>query len=366
MFSRYRKRNEVIAKAGFPLIARRKTGVALTVSTISVRQIGIIDIPRLRNLRRAHVSLEFPDAMHTSQFEDVLAAMPLGRRYSRVFVSGTDDAPSALVELRPEPEDYRWVVTGLGARAAEECDSTDDLVDLWSSLLAFAVGAAGVDGAKRVHASVPLDGIAYQSLLRAGFSVYSHQAVVRAPASQLGCVEVENVRVREREPSDTWSIHHLYHLTTPRPVQYAEALTSNHWDSHRTLNLRTRGFVIDDRDGLAGYCQIGGRGNQHTLDLMIVPGKLYMLPALIGHAVKLAKINPVEPVWVAVADYHREYLPILESIGFEVIGRQASMVRYTMVPACVNPSRWSSVVTDVIERLPARTPVVSRCVRSRN
>jgi hypothetical protein len=366
MFSRYRQRSEVKARAELPLIARRKTGVALTVSTISVRQIGIIDIPRLRDLRRSHVSLVFPDAMHTSQFEDVLAAMPLGRRYSRVFVSETDDSPCAMVELRPEPEDYRWVVTGLGARSAGDCNLTDDVVDVWSSLLSFAVGAAGIDGAKRVHASAPVDGIAYQSLLQTGFSVYSHQSVMLAQGLHLDNEDAEDVRVREREPSDTWSIHHLYHLTTPRPVQYAEALTSNHWDSHRMLNLRTRGFVIDDRDGLAGYCQIGGRGNQHTLDLLILPGKLDMLGALISQSARLAKLNPAESVWVAIPDYHREYVPMMELLGFQEVGRQAAMVRYTMVPACVHPSRWANVVTDVIDRLPARTPVVSRCMQSRS
>jgi hypothetical protein len=271
-----------------------------------------------------------------------------------------------MVELRPEPEDYRWVVTGLGARSSGECNLPEDVVDNWSSLLAFAVGAAGVDGAKRVHASVPHDGIAYQSLLHAGFSVYAHQSVMLAQGLHLDTGSEEGVRVREREPSDTWSIHHLYHLTTPRQVQYAEALTSNHWDSHRTLNLRTRGFVIDDRDGLAGFCQVGGRGNQHMLDLLILPGKLHMLGALVSQAAKLAKINPSEPIWVAIPDYHREYVPLLESIGFREVGRQASMVRYTMVPACGQPSRWANVVTDVIERLPARVPVVTRCGRVRS
>jgi hypothetical protein len=327
-----------------------------------VRQIGITDIPRLRGLRRAHVSLVFPDAMHTSQFEDVLAAVPLGRRYSRVFVSGPDDAPRAMVELRPEPEDYRWVVTGLGAQAMNECSSQEEIVDLWSSVLSYAASAAGFDGAKRVHASVPVDGVAFQSLLHAGFSVYSHQSVLLAHGLHLDIGDAEDVRVREREPSDTWSIHHLYHLTTPRPVQYAEALTSNHWDSRRTLSLRTRGYVIDDRDGLAGYCQVRGRGNHHTVDVMLLPGKLHMLDALISQTVKLAKINPDEPIWVAVPDYHREYSLMFRSLGFQEVGRQASLVRYTMVPVCEHSSRWANVVTDVIERLPTRTPVVSRCI----
>jgi hypothetical protein len=131
------------------------------VSAKTVRQIGIIDIPRLRNLRRAHVSLVFPDAIHPSQFEDMLATMPLGRRYARVFVTGPDESPSAMVELRPEPEDFRWVVTGLGTRKTDEQDPAHDVVDYWRALLTFAVRAAGADGAKRVHASVPLDGPAY-------------------------------------------------------------------------------------------------------------------------------------------------------------------------------------------------------------
>ncbi len=330
------------------------------MSAKTVRQIGIIDIPRLRNLRRAHVSLVFPDAIHPSQFEDMLATMPLGRRYARVFVTGPDESPSAMVELRPEPEDFRWVVTGLGARKTDEQDSAHDVVDYWRALLTFAVRAAGADGAKRVHASVPLDGPAYESLLQAGFMAYAHQLVMLAEGLEIDCTVDAGMRIREREPSDTWSIHHLYHLTTPRPVQYAEALTSNHWDSRRGLNSRTRGFVIDDQDGLAGFCQIGGRGSQVTLELLILPGKLQMLAPLLGQAVKLAKLPPDAPIWIAVPEYHLEYVPVLESLGFSVVGRLASMVRYTMAPACDQPSRWANVVADVIERLPARAPVVTR------
>jgi hypothetical protein len=42
------------------------------------------------------------------------------------------------------------------------------------------------------------------------------------------------------------------------------------------------------------------------------------------------------------------------------------MVRYTMAPACDQPSRWANVVADVIERLPARAPVVTRYDQSGN
>ncbi len=327
----------------------------------SVRQIGITDIPRLGRFRRAHISLAIPDAVFHSHLDDLMAAVPLGRRYSRVFVSGSHDPALAVVELRPEPDDYRWVVTGLGARVKRGSEVTEEVSQVWSNLLSYATRVAGHSGAKRVHAAVPVDALVQRTMIRAGFSIYAHQTVMLA--HELHLPEDDDARVRERDPSDAWSIHHLYHLTTPRPVQYAEALTSNHWDARHTLSVRTQGFVMDDQDGLAGYCQIMSRGNCHALDIIMAPEKLRLIPVLVSQAVKLAKIGSDSEVWVSVPDYHREYLSPLESLGFCEYERQALMVRYTMVPVNGHYSRWVSVVSDVIERLPARTPVVSRWER---
>ena len=268
---------------------------------------------------------------------------------------------SALVELRPEPGDFRWIVTGLGARIPRGGEPSEEVSQLWSDLLAYAARVAGHSGAKRVHATVPMDTLVQQTLIRAGFSIYGHRTVLLA--HELHLTDCGDVHVRERDPSDTWSIHHLYSLTTPRPVQYAEALTSSHWDAGRTVNARTRGFVIDDSNGLAGYCQITSRGTCNVLDVMMLPEKIGLMSSLVSEAIRHAKIGPGSEVWVAVPDYHREYLSLLESIGFREQERQSLMVRYTMVPVNGYQARWTSVVTDVIERLPARTPVVSRWER---
>ncbi len=327
----------------------------------SMRQIGITDILRLRRLRRAYISLTVPDTVFRGRMDDVMAALPVGRRYARVFVADSDDAIDALVELRPEREDYRWIVTGLGARVPRGGEFSTEVSLVWSDLLAHASRVAGHSGAKRVHASVPLDTLVQETLIRAGFSIYAHQTVLRTQHMRL--VDCDRAHVRERDPSDAWSIHHLYHRTTPRPVQYAEALTSNHWDARRTLNARTRGFVIDDHDGLAGYCQLMSRGESHALDVIMLPDKLKLLVPFVSEAVRLAKIEDASEVWVSVPDYHREYISAFETIGFDEYDRQALMVRYTMVPVHGRHARWTSVVTDVIERLPARTPVVSRWER---
>ncbi len=327
----------------------------------SVRQIGITDILRLRRLRRAYISLAVPDTVFRGRMDDVMAALPFGRRYARVFIADSDEPIDAIVELRPEREDYHWIVTGLGARVPRGSELSTEVSLVWSDLLAHAARVAGHSGAKRVHASVPIDTLIQETLIRAGFSIYAHRTIMRA--NHLRLADCDGAHVRERDPSDAWSIHHLYHLTTPRPVQYAEALTSNHWDARRTLNARTRGFVIDDRDGLAGYCQLMSRGECHALDVIMLPNKVGLLAPFVSEAVRLANIEDAFEVWVSVPDYHREYLTPFETIGFDEYDRQALMVRYTMVPVNGRHVRWTNVVSDVIERLPARTPVVSRWER---
>lgn len=327
----------------------------------SVRQIGIADIPRLRRNRRVYISLAVPETVVRSHLDDLKAAVPVGRRHARVFVAESDTPVSAVVELKPEPDDFRWIVTGLGAHIPPGGELSDQVSQLWSDLLTHAARVAGHSGAKRVHAAVPIDTFVQQTLIRAGFSIYGHRTVLLA--HELHLTDCADAHVRERDPSDAWSIHHLYNLTTPRPVQYAEALTSSHWDARRTLNARTRGFVIDDKDGLAGYCQVAIRGGCYVLDIIMLPEKAELLNTLVSEAIRAVKIGPGADIWAAVPDYHREYLSSLESLGFQEEERQSLMVRYTMVPVTGYHARWTSVVTDVIERLPARTPVVSRWER---
>lgn len=350
-------------RPGHVLRSSRDTnsGESLAVPMTSVRQLGISDILGLRGMRRAYISLAAPEALFHRRVDDLLAAIPVGRRYSRVFVSDSSRSVRAVVELRPEREDYRWIVTGMGACLERGSDPTDEVCKVWSELLAYAANVAGHSGAKRVHTAVPVDTLAQQTLIRAGFSIYGHRSVMAANEVHLALCD--EALVRERDPSDAWSIHHLYHRTTPRPVQYAEALTSNHWDARRTPYARTRGFVIDGEHGLAGYCQVMSRGKFHILDVILLPESMDRLASLVSESIVHAGIETDSEIWVTVPDYHREYTVPLESIGFRETERQSMMVRYTMVPANGRHASWTSVVSDVIERIPARTPVVSRWER---
>ncbi len=290
-----------------------------------------------------------------------MAALPVGRRYSRAFLAESAPSIRAMVELGQSGPTIAGSSRRWAHASATATWSTTSWCRVWSELLGYSARVAGHSGAKRVHATVPVDTIAQHAMIRAGFSVYGHQTVLLA--HELHAPDAEELLVREREPSDAWSIHHLYHLTTPRPVQYAEALTSNHWDARRALNAETRGFVMECEGTLAGYCQVTHRKDCYVLEVIMAPDKSRLLSSLIRQANQLADVGDNSEVWISVPDYHREFIPSLEEMGFEEQTRQALMVRYTMVPVNGHQSRWVHAVTDVIERLPARTPVVTRWER---
>lgn len=320
----------------------------------SVRPFGIRDLPVLRGARQIHVPLSYPEIALYSPLSDMLSVLPYGRRYSRVFLALEGDEIRGLVQLRPEPREYRWVVTGLAATESGAESGDDRRVEIWNHLLRYSAFAAGLAGAKRVQAAAPVDGPASQALHRAGFTTYAQQTLMLAHG--LRRPEPQDEVVREQEPSDAWSIHHLYHLATPRAVQYAEAFSSNHWDVRRRLNARVRGFLIERRQVVVAYAQITRKGRLCAMEVMVQPDDLELLAPLVWQSCQLAGVDGRCTVWVSVPDYHQEYLAPLEGLGFQEVGRQALMVRYTAVPACVPEAKRIPVVTEITERLPARAP----------
>jgi hypothetical protein len=320
----------------------------------SVRPFGIRDLPVLRGARQIHVPLSYPEIALYSPLSDMLSALPYGRRFSRVFLALEDDEICGLIQLRPEPREYRWVVTGLAATDSGAESDEEHRVEIWNHLLRYSAFAAGLAGAKRVHAAAPVDGPASQALHRAGFSTYAHQTLLLA--HRLRPPDPQDGMVREQEPSDAWSIHHLYHLATPRAVQYAEAFSSNHWDVRRRLNARVRGFLIEHKQVVVAYAQITTKGRLCAMEVIVQPDELGLLPTLVWQSCQLAGIDGRCTIWVSVPDYHREYLTPLDGLGFQEVGRQALMVRYTAVPACVPEAKRISVVAEITERLPARAP----------
>ena len=325
------------------------------MATLSVRSINIRDIPSLHDLHRVHVAVGMPRAAAAEFSSGLLGSLPFTRRFRRVFVATLDERLAALVELDPYPREYRWLVARLAVSTA--LDTEESWIEMWSELLLYAVRAAGSAGAKRLHAAPPTDGPAFEALRRASFSVYAQQTTLLAQGLHLDNHEV--IPVREQEPSDAWSIHQLYHLATPHPVQHAEALTSSHWDTGRDVGCVVRGFLVDRGHQVAAYCRVRTRRRTHVVELLALPGEAPLLGALVPEALSRVGAGRKDSVWVAVPDYQTEQVSVLANIGFEPVDRQARMVRYTAVPVRSRVVPRLNLVPEVGERLAPRLPSLS-------
>lgn len=308
----------------------------------------------LRNLAAARhachtlVPLSYPDVAFSSPRMGWLAAVPYGRRWSRAFIA-TGEGVCALAALRPALGDYSWQLVSLGTASDPEATTS-----AWLALLGQAAMDAGMSGAKRLHADAPLDGPVAEVLVRAGFTIYARASLLLAQG--LRRADGAELALRPQEPSDDWSIHHLYHSLTPKAVQYAEAFSSTHWHVPWRPRAAERGFVLDGREGLEGYCRVTTCGRQVALELLLAPERPALLPRLVIGALKASGVGLDGRVWVRVPDYLTEYLDPLEETGFQDVDTRALMVRYTGIPIVVPAPRRLTLVRSVAERLPSRVP----------
>lgn len=332
---------------------QRGSGLVFVV-TVSVRTLTVSDLPSLRSVLQAHVSLNYPQTVLDHRLSGFLAALPYGRRYRQAFIADVDGAIAAFAEFQPEPWNYRWMVSRLGA-GPPEIDGID-WVTAWRELLRHAAQVAGAAGIKRIGATAPVEGPAYEALRQVGFTPYAQETLLLAQGLQV--TDREQGFVREQEPSDAWSIHQLYHLATPRAIQYADAFTSNHWDIGRRAGLRVRGFLIERGREVVAYCQITSRGHRHVMDVLTQQGEAHLLQILVPVALAKAGITDKDTVWVGIPDYHTDYLDQLEEIGFRLSSRLTLMVKYTAVPVEV-PDLRPATIPGALDPLSIRAPSYS-------
>src|SRR5690606_15816104 len=109
-----------------------------------------------------------------------------------------------------------------------------------------------------------------------------------------------------QEQADVWAIHQLYMHSTPRDVQYAEALTSHSWDVQamwRDSGHGCRGWIIADDHLATGYARAVSRRDAHIVDFMLSPERRQDFPRLVSAVFKELSALPSRHVYVVVRDY---------------------------------------------------------------
>ncbi|CAA9550752.1 MAG: hypothetical protein AVDCRST_MAG88-753, partial [uncultured Thermomicrobiales bacterium] len=165
-----------------------------------------------------------------------------------------------------------------------------------------------------------------------------------------------------QRPDDTWALHQLYNWTAPKPVQHAEALTSHHWELPHGGPFGARGgarkwgFIVERGHELAIYCRVTRQGGRSRLEFVFEPAARALLGPTVGAILRWLAPRRGERVYCTVREFQAELATALEERGFERLGAQDLLVRYTTVsvraPATAVAGGWP-----VIERPRVGVPV---------
>lgn len=305
-------------------------------------------------MRTEALSLDQPLGRVGQRIADPLSALPFSNRRRRTFVAISNGRPVGIAEVRIDPANHRWVLTRLAANRQQAFDDAWSRDSIWQRLIVYAIRAAGYAQAKRMHAAFPEASTLVPVLKEIGFSQYARESVLLAQQLPIDGGGI----TRRQEPSDTWSIHQLYHSVTPRPVQYAEALTSNYWETRAPSTGVTRGYVIEDGYEIIAYCRVVSGGGRHVMNVMVRPDALDLLDTLVADVVDDLAPARGDEVVVSVPDYLQEYVTRLERLGFQTAGRQLRMVKYTVVPQRLQLSSIEELAKSVPKRAVAGTPIL--------
>jgi hypothetical protein len=301
-----------------------------------------------------------PDQSHGplgERMADPWSAIPFTRRSRRSFVALIDGRIAGLIDLVTDPENHRWVLSRVLTSRLVAGDRAQNLRNaVWRELALQAIRAAGASRSKRIHAVLDESSPVVAVLEETGFTAYAQDTVLMArglPDSQPPGI------VRRQEPSDVWAIHQLYHQVTPRPVQYAEALTSNFWGGSVPGQTTARGFVVEHGIEIVAHCRVTKGCDGPVLHVMAQPELLELVPAVLIDVVNDIHASSRQTITVIIPDYLQEYIGPIEQLGFTPTGRQTRLVKYTVVAQRMQFRSVEDLAREIPERVAAGSPTLT-------
>jgi hypothetical protein len=325
-----------------------------SILPLDVRPVRVRDLAQLRRLDALY-RLNQPDAQlspYSALRAAVGASLPGGRGRRPAFAACAGERLVGFAHFQQEAPDQRWVALALGASVG-----VFDADPVWEALMTHAVRAAGLRGVKRLYARLPEAVPAGSVLRRLAWSPYAAETIFAA--HDVGWARPV-ATLRPQDASDTWAIHQLYAAAVPRPVQDAEAFTSQTWDLRPRRGgadgTTVAGWLVQDGHHLVGYARTASRGGVHVLGLVYHPERANVLDDLLRGALAALPDRPARRVYCAVRGYQAEAATALEERGFAPILEQELLVKYTTATVRLPAFETVPFHVDVRDKLPQRVP----------
>lgn len=316
---------------------------------VVIRAMGARDLPGLLRMRGGGMRLALPESQvgGFTPLRGVLQGRwnPLREDRVRTYVACANREPAAFVQTRERgaQQRHKWDILYVGASRGEAGATPERRVELWTALLDYTTAAAGRRGVQRLYAKAPERSEVAEAFRAAGYARYGEETLYLLYGGQATGERAETeIAPRPQLPDDTWALHQLYTLTAPKAVQFAEALTSHRWElpGQRLLALGSRpresGLIVDhaghDHE-IAIYCRVGQLGRRGWLEFLFEPSARDQLEPTIAAILRELAPGPDERIYCVVREFQQELGGALEANGFEMIGVQDLLVRYTTVTA---------------------------------
>ena len=318
---------------------------------LTVAQAELRDLPDLLRLPGIEL-LNQPESLLVP-FSPVRAALrarvrwPRSRR--RVLVARSNERVVGFAMFQPQRPDQRWRLDAIGAAVG-----VFDAIPVIDELLRYGITLAGLNGVKRLYARVPDGAFCAAGLRESGFWPYANETVL--VASGLGPARMPP-SVRRQLPSDTWAVQQLYSASVPRQVEYAEALTSHHWDvADGQASAGVHGLVIEEGHHIVAMARIVSRTSGHGVEVIVLPERTELIDVLLdGVAAWLAERRSPR-VYAAVRGYQQEVRTRLEARGMIVLHDQELQIKYTTANIRLPVFEMVPAFAEVREGVPQRVP----------
>jgi len=319
-------------------------------SITSIRPAYWGDILSLRRLRGETARLDMPEGVVAGMRPTRTALwgmIPwLGNAWT--FVYTLDGEPRAFVQARPRRGNYTWDVLYLAFGRKDRIGSAEARDHMWSGLLDTVTRTAGRRRATRLFARVPDNADAMIALRGAGYIVYGREMLYVAPFHKTKPDPDSPGAVLHRQSAgDTWAIHQLYTLTTPKAQQFAEARTSSYWDLPERGGAQAAYWVGEPHE-ITAYARVLVGEHTHLVEVLFRPEAHGLLGSFVQRVLAALPAGEGDLVYCRVLGFQEDLAGTMEFLGFSLLTRQSLLVKYTTISV-------REAVPAYVTMLPARS-----------
>lgn len=327
-------------------------------SVYSLRPARWGDLLALRQLRGETARLDVPEGIITGQrptYTAMESTIP-GLSRAWTYVATVDGEIRAAVQARPRRTNSNsWDVLYLAYGRKDRVGSSEARDQFWAALLDAVTRTAGRRRATRLFARVPDNADAMIALRNAGYIAYGRETLYVAPYHKTARDAEDALPLKRQQSGDTWAIHRLYTLTTPKAMQFAEARTSSYWD------LPTRGgkqaaYWIGETHEITAYARTLSGEHTHLIDVLFRPEEGASVVPFVRGVLAALPAGEGDLVYCRALGFQEDLGGMLETLGFSQLTRQSLLVKYTTISVREAVPAFASI--------PARTRAVARRVPS--